>query len=100
MLFLALVVAVGAAVSEMEAIARAFEEARARCAWSVKEAAGYYGADRAQLTRELQGIGHLSLTRIAAMPTTFVQWFALALVKTFGLPTEVKVAQQIAERAK
>lgn len=87
-------------VAHMEVVARAFEEARARCAWSVKEAAGHYGVDRSQLARELQGIGHLSLTRIAAMPTVFVQNFALVLVKLIGLPDDVQVAVKISERVK
>ena len=86
--------------SDLESVAAAFESARMKCAYSIKEAAGYYGRDPRVLQRELSGIGHPSLKLIAQMPEKFVQWFALELVRVVGLPEEIGVAQQIAERVK
>lgn len=97
LLFVAAAVAQAVVADRAAVLSRAFRSSMGKCGMSLKEAAGHYGADVAQLSRELQGIGHLSLTRIAHMPTPFCQWFALDLVSSFGLPDEVRTAQMIAE---
>lgn len=88
---------VGAVIqSRHDVVARSFRAAMAKSNLSLKEAAGHMGIDSAQLSRELSGVGHLSLTRIAGMPEPFCQWFGLELVGAFGLPAEVQMAQRIA----
>lgn len=101
MLFLLSFVFFGmAAAIDHAVIRRAFTKAMGKCALSLKETAGHQDRDPRLLQRELDGVGHVSLTRIVqTMPPSFVQWFALELVAEVGLPSEVQLGQTIAERA-
>ena len=100
LLSLAFVVMAVVAVERQQVLSRAFRGAMAKSGLSLKEAAGHMGENFAQLHRELEGVGHLSMTRIVTrMPEAFVQWFALDLASAVGLPHEVQIGRQIAERA-
>jgi hypothetical protein len=93
----AVVVASEKTAAYAEIVAVAFRRALAKSNLSLKEAAWHMGVDGAQLSRELQGIGHLSLTRIGRMPREFTQWFALELVAALGMPADIRHAQLVQE---
>lgn len=99
MLFFAISFLLGVTIqTRHESIAKAFRAAMAKSGLSLKEAAGHMDIDSAQLSRELAGVGNLSMTKVfGRMPEPFCQWFGLQLVNEFGLPHEVQVAQQIAQ---
>lgn len=99
MLFFAVSFLLGVMIqTRHESIAKAFRAAMAKSGLSLKEAAGHMDIDSAQLSRELAGVGNLSMTKVfGRMPEPFCQWFGLQLVSEFGLPHEVQVAQQIAQ---
>lgn len=78
-----------------EALSRCFQKAMRQSDTSLKAAALYMEMDAAQLRRELDGNGHLSLRRVSAMPPVFLQYFALNLVAEVGIPLEVQTAAQV-----
>jgi hypothetical protein len=85
-----------------EALAADIREAITLAGLTMKSAAIEMGlgADGSQLARELNGTGHLSARRLADMPDAFWSWLAIKQLQRVGLPAEVKLAQQLAERVK
>lgn len=61
----------------------------------LKNAALAMQVDAAQLKRELDGNGHLSLRRLALLPDAFWQWFVIVTARRVGVPRELKVSQRV-----
>ena len=100
-MFALVAVALASGPSErFEALAADIREAITLAGLTMKSAAIEMGlgADGSQLARELNGTGHLSARRLADMPDAFWSWLAIVRMRRVGLPAEVKIAQQIAER--
>lgn len=92
MLFLIL----GAFVTvEFQQYAADVRQALAKAGISLKAAALDMGIDAAQLTRELDGTGHLSARRLACLPRSFHQWFSIVQCHRYGLPQEIDSALRL-----
>jgi hypothetical protein len=72
------------------------EETLADSRISVEKAALYYGTDRAQFRRALDGNGHLSWTRLSQFPGAFKARLGWRLLNAYGLPPEMQSAARIA----
>lgn len=62
---------------------------------SLEKAAIWMEMDRSQLHRQLEGDGHLSLTRLMLLPVTFWRWYGLLIAEQLGLPVEVRRAARM-----
>jgi hypothetical protein len=62
---------------------------------TTEKAALWMEMDKSQLHRQLQGEGHLSLTRMVQLPVAFWAWFGLLLVEECGLPREAQRAARV-----
>lgn len=60
---------------------------------SIEKAALYMAMDRAQFDRQLNGEGHISYTRLMALPQEFWRWFYFLGAGELGLPTCVDRAR-------
>lgn len=76
-------------------IGKYVREALTRSGLSVKAAALTMGMDHAQLSRQLDGDGHLSITRLMALPPSFWRWFAVELAVHVGTPRELRATQRL-----
>jgi hypothetical protein len=71
------------------------EETLADSRISVEVGAIYYGTDRAQFRRALDGQGHLSWTRLSQFPTAFKSRLGWRLLTSYGIPPEMQRAVRI-----
>jgi hypothetical protein len=62
---------------------------------SLEKAALYMDIDKSQLHRQLHGDGHLSVRRLARLPTAFWSWYGVLLCEHYGLPQEVQRATRL-----
>ncbi len=69
--------------------ARLVREALRLADISIEKAALYMAIDRAQFDRQLQGDGHVSFTRLMALPEEFWRWFYLLGAELAGIPEVV-----------
>lgn len=74
---------------------RDIQEALASAGLSLKAAALYMDMDHAQLSRQLDGDGHVSVTRLASLPPEFHRWFAVKLAERYGLPKAIRAGQRL-----
>jgi hypothetical protein len=63
---------------------------------SLEKGALYYGTDKAQFRRAIEGEGHLSWTRLSQFPVAFKAHLGWRLLTAYGLPTEMQRAARIA----
>lgn len=73
----------------LDAWERRIREALRLSDHSIEKAALYMEIDKSQLVRQLKGDGHLSFTRMMALPRSFWAWLGLLIVEDYGLPKVV-----------
>lgn len=72
-------------------------EAAARCGIDSEEKlALHLEMDRGQLHRQLNGDGHLSLTRLMKLPKAFWQHYGVLVASDYGMPPEFQRAAKLA----
>lgn len=62
---------------------------------SHKAAALDMGISESHLNEQLNGVGHLSMRRIARLPANFHQWLSVIRARRVGVPKELRVGQHI-----
>jgi hypothetical protein len=63
---------------------------------SLEKGALYYGTDKAQFRRAIDGEGHLSWTRLSQFPIAFKARLGWRLLDAYGIPPEMQHAARIA----